>query len=98
MNYGLEDKMLEEFNEHFSIYSDEEKDEILSARYINKILTLVYYQFKDYIVRRLSELYEESRMTSLTDLQAEISFLQGNFSNCIDIYVRSKQSAKILLF
>ena len=54
MNYGLEDKMLEEFNEHFSSYSDEEKDEILSARYINKILTLVYYQFKDYIVRRLS--------------------------------------------
>lgn len=31
-------------------------------------------------------------------MQAEISFLQGNFSNCIDIYVRSKKSAKILLF
>ena len=37
-------------------------------------------------------------MYSLTDLQAEISFLQGNYSNCIDIYIRSKKSAKILLF
>ena len=98
VNYGLEDKMLEEFNDQFSSYNDEDKDEILSARYINKILTLVYYQFKDYIVKKLPELYEESRMYNLTDLQAEISFLQGHFSNCIDIYVRSKQSAKVLLF
>jgi len=90
--------MLEEFQDQFSSYSDEDKDEILSARYINKILTLVYYQFKDYIVKKLPELYEESRMYNLTDLQAEISFLQGHFSNCIDIYVRSKQSAKVLLF
>ena len=37
-------------------------------------------------------------MYNLVELQAEISFLQGNFSNCIDIYVRSKKSAKILLF
>ena len=70
----------------------------MAARYINKILTLIYYQCRDYLIRRLPELYEESRMYNLTDLQAEISFLQGNFSNCIDIYVRSKKAAKVLLF
>ncbi len=90
--------MLEEFNEIYSECSEGDKEEILSARYITKILTLVYYQCEEYIRRRLSELYEESRLNNLTDLQAEISFLQGNFSNCIDIYVRSKKSAKILLF
>jgi hypothetical protein len=98
VNYGLEDKMLEEFNEIYSECSEGDREEILSARYITKILTLVYYQCEEYIRRRLSELYEESRLNNLTDLQAEISFLQGNFSNCIDIYVRSKKSAKILLF
>lgn len=98
VSYGLEDKMLAEFNDIYGSYNDEDKDEILSARYITKILTLVYYHCREYIIKKLPELYEESRYYNLTDLQAEISFLQGNFSNCIDIYVRSKKSAKILLF
>lgn len=42
----------------YSSYNDEDKDEILSARYITKILTLVYYQCSSYINRRLPELYE----------------------------------------
>lgn len=90
--------MLDEFMQTHYSYTDEEKDQILSARYITKILTLVYYMCNQFIQRRLPELYEESRLYHLTDLQAEISFLQGNFSNCIDIYVRSKKLAKNLLF
>lgn len=84
--------------ERFSGLPEEEVIEILAARYINKILTLVYYQHPNYIKTKLYNLYEESRLFDLTDLQAEISFLQGNFSNCIDIYVRSKKSVKVLLF
>lgn len=45
--------MLGEFNDLYSGYSDEDKDEILSARYITKILTLVYYHCQDYIKKRL---------------------------------------------
>lgn len=63
--------MLEEFNDTFSEeFSEEDKSEILAARYINKILTLVYYQCRDFIIKKLPELYEESRMYNLTDLQA----------------------------
>lgn len=98
LNYGLEDKMLSEYLETFRSYSKEDIVEILAARYINKILTLVYYQYPQYIQSKLYNLYEASRQYNLTDLQAEISFLQGNFSNCIEIYLRSKKSAKILLF
>ncbi len=83
LNYGLEDKMLSEYLETFRSYSKEDIVEILSARYINKILTLVYYQYPQYIQSKLYNLYEASRQYNLTDLQAEISFLQGNFSNCI---------------
>lgn len=72
--------------------------EILSARYINKILTLIYYQYPDFIYKKLSNLYEESRLFALSDLQAEISFLQKNYNNCIEIYVRAKNSAKTLVF
>jgi hypothetical protein len=49
--------MLEEFNDTFSAYSEEDKDEILAARYINKILTLVYYQCRDFVIKKLPELY-----------------------------------------
>jgi hypothetical protein len=98
LNYGLDDKMLSELLDQFSGLSEGEVTEILSARYINKILTLVYYQYPKFIQGKLGALYEESRLFDLTDLQAEISFLMGNFSNCIDIYVRSKKSAKVLLF
>lgn len=70
----------------------------MAARYINKILTLVYYQCKDFIHDRLLSLYEESRQFNLIDLQAEISFLQGKYTNCIELYIRSKKAAKILLF
>lgn len=98
LKYGLEDDMLKELQEQFKNYSEEDITEILAARYINKILTLVYYQYPQYIQSRLTNLYEESRLFNLTDLQAEISFLQGNFNNCIDIYVRSKKAAKVLLF
>ena len=90
--------MLEELQEQFKNYSEGDVTEILAARYINKILTLVYYQYPQYIQSRLTNLYEESRLFNLTDLQAEISFLQGNFNNCIEIYVRSKKAAKVLLF
>lgn len=72
--------------------------DILSAKYINKILTLVYYQYENFIKGKLMNIYEESRMVNLIDLQAEISFLQGNYNNCIDIYKRSKNTAQILLF
>ena len=58
VSYGLEDKMLEEFNDTYSGYSEDDKDEILAARYINKILTLVYYQCRDYVIKKLPELYE----------------------------------------
>ena len=75
--------MLSEYLETFRSYSKEDIVEILSARYINKILTLVYYQYPQYIQSKLYNLYEASRQYNLTDLQAEISFLQGNFSNCI---------------
>lgn len=49
VNYGLEDKMLAEYEEQFSGFSEEDIAEILSARYINKILTLVYYQHSKYL-------------------------------------------------
>ena len=49
--------MLEELQEQFKNFSEGDITEILAARYINKILTLVYYQYPQYIQSRLSNLY-----------------------------------------
>ncbi len=62
--------MLAELQEQYSGVSEEELIETLAARYINKILTLVYYQYPKFIQSRLYNLYEESRQFDLTDLQA----------------------------
>jgi hypothetical protein len=43
MKYGLEDKKIEDFKDQFDNEAPEVIDKILAARYINKILTLVYY-------------------------------------------------------
>lgn len=77
---------------------DIEFDEILAARYIVKILTLIYYEHQTYITSRLYTLYEKSRECQLIDLQAEIAFLQGNFANSIEIYMRAKDSQKMLIY
>lgn len=85
--------MIEEFRKDLEEYcslGEIEFDEILAARYIVKILTLVYYEHQNYISDRLYSLYEKSREYQLIDLQAEISFLQNNFANCIEIYMRAK--------
>ena len=39
-----------------------------------------------------------SRHYNLTDLQAEISFVMGNYRNSIDIYARARPFAKTLIF
>lgn len=62
--------MLDEFLEHYSNYEEQDIIEILSARYINKLLTLVYYQYPEFIKSKLYNLYEESRLFDLTELQA----------------------------
>ena len=43
-----------------------------------------------YLTDRLYLLYEKSREYQLIDVQAEISFLQKNYNNCIEIYMRAK--------
>ena len=43
INFGLEKKIVDNFKEKYKSYEDEDLNQILSARYINKILTLVYY-------------------------------------------------------
>lgn len=49
MKYGLEDKILDAYKEQFENESAENLDKILASRYINKILTLVYYECNEYI-------------------------------------------------
>lgn len=70
----------------------------MAARYINKILTLVYYECNDYIIRKLPVLLSKASEHSLTDLQAEISFLQGNFKKCMEIYIHAQGPSRLLVF
>lgn len=98
MNYGLEEKIIQNFKNEYEGYNEEEIDLILSARYINKILTLVFYECNDFIKYNLQLLFSKATQFRLADLQSEISFLQGNFRRCIDIYKTAKEPSNFLVF
>ncbi len=102
IKYGLEEQLMEECQEQFRREygcSEEDTQAILSSRYLIKILTLVYYECRDYLNIRLMNLYEKSRAYSeLTDLQAELAFLLKNYNTCMDIYFRAIPSMRCLVF
>lgn len=70
MKYGLEEKVLEHFKEQFEEESAESLDKILASRYINKILTLVYYECNEYIKTKFPTLLANAAVHNLTDFQA----------------------------
>jgi hypothetical protein len=70
MKYGLEEKTIESFKETYDSYDYDEIDRILASRYINKILTLVFYECHYYFKDKLHHLYSKASEQFLTDLQA----------------------------
>ncbi len=44
IKYGLDDKLLEEYHGQYYAFTAEEIDEVLSSRYIIRILTLISYE------------------------------------------------------
>ena len=71
MKYGMEEKDIEKFKEQYDEgESEEDLNRILAARYINKILTLVYYECNAFIVNKFPLLLSKATEHRLTDLQA----------------------------
>lgn len=59
---------------------------------------MVLYENRDFINSRLITIYERSRQYNLMDLQAEICFMNKQFSNAVDIYLRAKPNLRIWIF
>ena len=98
VNFGLEEKKLDNYKSEYYDQIDE-MELMLASRFIIRIFTLVFYEARNYIKNNLRDLYEESLKENLTDLQAELAFVMGNFKTSIDIYMRSPSKlAKGLVF
>ncbi len=98
IKYGLDDKLLEEYNNQYYEFTQEEIDEVLSSRYIIRILTLVYYENPEFINNRLISIYERARLYNLMDLQAEICCMNKHFNNAVDIYLRARLNLRVWIF
>jgi hypothetical protein len=98
IKYGLDDKLLEEYHNQYYEFTQEEIDEVLAARYIIRILTLVYYENAEFVNSRLISIYERARLYNLMDLQAEICCMNKQFSNAVDIYLRARPNLRIWIF
>jgi hypothetical protein len=46
----------------------------------------------------MAQLYHWSRQVELTELQAQINFLNGHYGACIDVFLRGKEDAKERVF
>jgi hypothetical protein len=59
---------------------------VLSSRYINKILTLVYYEYKDSVNKNIMVLLGAASEYELIDVQTELYFIKNDYAKCIEIY------------
>lgn len=79
-----------------------ESPEILASEYINKLIALIINeqtQQRDPLNKdEMAELYHWSRQVELTELQAQINFLNGHYNACIDVYLWGKEDAKERVF
>lgn len=46
----------------------------------------------------MAELYHWSRQVELTELQAQINFLNGHYSACIDVFLWGREDSKERVF
>jgi hypothetical protein len=46
----------------------------------------------------MNEIYYASRQVDLTELQAHINFLNGNYGACIDVYLRASMDQRERVF
>ena len=93
IKYGMDTEQVHNYEE---LTSQEEAMEILASGYISKLLELVNQELP--LKKSLVELFECSRKGPLTELQAHISLLQGNYKACIEIYLRGRESSKLRVF
>lgn len=75
----------------------EEEDQIKASEYINKILILTMQEVS-LTKTDINQIFEISRLASLTELQAQIKYVSGNYGQAIGIYLQGSHKAKQKVF
>lgn len=75
----------------------------MASEYINKLLALIVneqIQSEDPLKKEeMADIYYCSRQqVDLTELQAQINFINGHYGACIDVFIRAQEGARERVF